>query len=136
MTAPQIVQEIEAAGGVLTLNGDRILYDVPKRARSLVDVLREHHDEVFRVLRERTCYPHGAGTTWWVRSDGSQVRALCHPDPYTLAVKRTNSIEPPDMPEGVRLLDWKPKHPPVAITTCAVVDEHCGNSVGVWSKSA
>jgi hypothetical protein len=53
VTAPQIIQEIEAAGGALALKGDRIAYDVPKAARGLVDVLRLHRDEVLQVLRER-----------------------------------------------------------------------------------
>lgn len=53
MTALQIIHEIEAAGGVLTLNGDRIRYDVPMGARALVDVLRQHRDEVLQALRGR-----------------------------------------------------------------------------------
>jgi hypothetical protein len=51
MTAPQLIQEIEAAGGVLALKGDKITYDVPKAARVLVDVLREHRDEVVHPAR-------------------------------------------------------------------------------------
>jgi hypothetical protein len=53
MTAPRLIQEIEAAGGVLALKGDRITYDIPKAALALVDVLREHRDEVVQVLRGR-----------------------------------------------------------------------------------
>lgn len=29
----------------------------------------------------------------------------------------------PPMPDGVELLEWKPRHPPVAITQCAVVTD-------------
>lgn len=53
MTAPQVIQQIEALGGTLALKGDRIAYDIPKAARVLVDVLREHRDEVVEVLRGR-----------------------------------------------------------------------------------
>jgi hypothetical protein len=53
VTAPQIIQEIETAGGILALKGDRIAYDMPKSARGLVDVLRLHREEVLQVLRER-----------------------------------------------------------------------------------
>jgi hypothetical protein len=53
MTAPQVIQEIEAAGGVLALKGDKITYDIPKAARPLVDVLRQHRDEVLQTLRGR-----------------------------------------------------------------------------------
>jgi hypothetical protein len=53
VTASQIIREIEAAGGVLTLNGDRIQYDVPKLARPLVEVLRHQRDEVLEALRGR-----------------------------------------------------------------------------------
>lgn len=53
MTASEIIREIEAAGGVLTLNGNRIHYDVPKEARALVDLLRRHRDEGLQALRGR-----------------------------------------------------------------------------------
>jgi hypothetical protein len=53
MTAPQVIQQIEALGGTLTLKGDRIAYDIPKAARVLVDVLREHRDQVVQLLRGR-----------------------------------------------------------------------------------
>jgi hypothetical protein len=53
MTAPQIIQEIEAAGGFLALKGDRIVYDVPRAARALLDVVRERREEVLQTLRGR-----------------------------------------------------------------------------------
>ena len=53
MTASEIVQHIEAAGGVLALNGDRIQYDVPKAAGALLDAVRVHRGEVLEVLRQR-----------------------------------------------------------------------------------
>ncbi len=53
MTAPKVIQQIEALGGTLALKGDHIAYDLPKAACGLVDVLREHRDEVVQVLRGR-----------------------------------------------------------------------------------
>jgi hypothetical protein len=53
MTAPQVIQQIEALGGTLALKGDRIAYDIPRAACGLVDILREHRDEVAQVLRGR-----------------------------------------------------------------------------------
>ena len=37
MTAPQLIQQIEALGGTLALKGDRIAYDIPKVASGLVE---------------------------------------------------------------------------------------------------
>jgi len=53
VTASDIVQQIEAAGGVLALNGNRIQYDVPKAAGALLDAVRVHRGEVLEVLRQR-----------------------------------------------------------------------------------
>lgn len=53
MTAPELIQTIEATGGVLTLNGDRIKYQLPEDAVALVEMLRECRDDVFRFLKER-----------------------------------------------------------------------------------
>ncbi len=53
MTAPELVHRIEAAGGLLTLRGDRIRYELPEDAASMVEVLRQYRTEVIQVLRER-----------------------------------------------------------------------------------
>jgi hypothetical protein len=53
VTAADIIRKVETAGGVLMLNGDRIRYELPEDAASLVDILRQHRDEVLRVLRGR-----------------------------------------------------------------------------------
>jgi len=53
VTATDIIREIETAGGVLRVNGDRIRYELPEHAATLVDVLRQHRDEVLRVLQGR-----------------------------------------------------------------------------------
>jgi hypothetical protein len=116
MTAPELVQTIEAAGGALTLRGDRIRYELPEDAAPMIEVLRQYRDEVFRLLRERErpecCYVHKAKATWWTRADGSPVCGKCHPDPYAVASEKTTKSEPQPMPKGVRLLQWAPKRPP------------------------
>lgn len=102
MTAPQIIEQIEAAGGILTLNGDRIRYELPEEAASLVDVLREHREEVLRFLRQ-------------------SLRR--HPDPCDPAIAAVNMAGPPEMPVGIRLLKWAPKQPPVILTRFSVVND-------------
>ena len=87
MTAQGVVEMVEAAGGVLALNGNRIRYRLPEDATSLIDVLREHRDEVIHFLQDR---------------------------------KR---IQDPVMPKGVKLVAWRPKKPPVAITSFSVVTD-------------
>jgi hypothetical protein len=128
VTAPELIQTIEAAGGVLSLRGDRIRYEVPEDAAlPLLQALRKHREEVIRVLREREpparCCVHGAEAKWWVRLDGSRVCGHCYPDPFAAAVEETDQICPPSMPEGVRLLAWSPERPPVAIETWAIVND-------------
>jgi hypothetical protein len=53
MTACQIVEEIEAAGGVLRLEGDRVRCNIPTSARALVEVARAHREGIREVLRQR-----------------------------------------------------------------------------------
>jgi hypothetical protein len=127
MTAPELIREIESVGGVLTIKGARIRYELPENAAPMIDALRQHRDEVFRVLRERErserCYIHQAETTWWARADGSPVCGKCHPDPYAVATEKAIQTERPQMPKGVRLLRWAPERPPVAIESWAVVND-------------
>lgn len=106
MTAPELIQTIEAAGGVLTLRGDRIRYELPEDAAPMIEALRQHRDDVFGVLRERQ------------RPEGGRT----HPDPYAVALKETTHSEAPPMPKGVRLLQWAPKRPPVTIESWSVVN--------------
>ena len=107
MTAPELIQTIEAVGGVLTLQGDRIRYELPAEAAPMIEMLRQYRDEVLGVLRERE------------RPEGKQS----HPDPYAVALEKTTQSEPPLMPIGVRLLRWAPARPPVAIGSWAVVND-------------
>ncbi|HEY4930888.1 MAG TPA: hypothetical protein VII23_04890 [Terriglobales bacterium] len=46
MTAPELIETIESVGGLLTLNGDRIHYELPEAAAPMLDVLRQCRDEV------------------------------------------------------------------------------------------
>ncbi len=125
MTAPELIQKIEAVGGVLTLNGARIRYELPEDAAPMIAMLRQYRDEVLRLLRERErperCHIHHAQTTWWTRADGSQVCGKCHPDPYADALEKTAQSEPQPMPQGVTLLQWAPERPPVVIERWAIV---------------
>jgi len=107
MTAPELIQTIEAVGGVLTLKGDRIRYELPEDAAPMIEVLRQYRDEVVGVLRERE------------RPEGGKI----HPDPYAVALEKTSQSEPPPMPTGVRLLRWVPERPPVVIERWAVVND-------------
>ena len=58
MTAPELIQTIEAAGGVLTLRGDRIRYELPEDSAPLIEVLRRYRDEVLGVLRSEIGRAH------------------------------------------------------------------------------
>lgn len=69
------------------------------------------------------CYVHGDRVQWWNRADGSAVCGLCHPDPFALAIRQAKTAGPPEMPEGVRLLEWNPLRPPVAIARWAVITD-------------
>ncbi len=53
MTAKQVIEQIEAAGGTLTINGERIRCRAPREAAHLVEELRAHRDDVRRLLEER-----------------------------------------------------------------------------------
>src|ERR1039458_6196339 len=114
MTAPELIERIEAAGGVLTLRGDRIRYELPEDATSMVEVLRQHRTDVIRVLRERE-RSEAAQAICWSDVDGAQICGKSHLDPYAVALEKTVQSDPPPMPKGVSLLEWVPERPPVAI---------------------
>ena len=96
MNAPELVQQIEAIGGVLTLSGERIRYELPENvAAPMIAALHQNRDAVLRVLRER---------------DLTEGCFLGQPHPQP-------------MPLGVKLLEWAPKQPPVAIATWAIVND-------------
>jgi hypothetical protein len=57
ISAHDVIDRIEAAGGVLTLQGDRIRCRLPEDACLLLDELRARRDEVFELLRQRADIP-------------------------------------------------------------------------------
>src|SRR5450755_818304 len=108
MTAPELLTTIESIGGVLSLSGDLIHYELPEAALPMLDVLRQCRDEVVRLLRGR---------------DGPQLCRRSNPDPYAVALEEAAHAGPPPMPAGVTLLQWAPLKPPVAIERWAVVTD-------------
>jgi hypothetical protein len=50
MTATALVERIVAAGGSLVLDGDRISYELPERAASLLPALRANREAVRSLL--------------------------------------------------------------------------------------
>ncbi len=67
------------------------------------------------------CPVHPASATWWHLQDGSPVCGLCHPDSGALVGEESAQSGPPAMPDGVRLLRWDLKQPPVEISRVSVV---------------
>jgi hypothetical protein len=57
MTCAQLIEQVEIAGGVLALNGERIHVRLPEDAAYLLDELRAHKDEVLSLLRRREEIP-------------------------------------------------------------------------------
>jgi hypothetical protein len=57
MNAPELIQHIEEIGGVLKLNGDRVRYELPEDAETLLPELRRLRDDVHAFLRERSSIP-------------------------------------------------------------------------------
>lgn len=125
MTAPELIDTIEAGGGALTLNGDRIRYELPEDAAPMVAVLRQFRDEVFRVLRDRehaeNCHIHRDHVTYQARDWRTPEEGRS--DPYAVALEETTKSVPQPMPNGVRLLRWAPETPPVTIESWAVVND-------------
>ena len=63
-----IVSRLEAAGGTLTLDGERIRYSIPSgdaAARGLLAELRERKPEVSYLLRVRAATPPGVRIIGW-----------------------------------------------------------------------
>ena len=57
MKAQEIIHEVEAAGGLLFLDGERICYELPPTAATLIPDLRAHRQEIVDVLRSRESLP-------------------------------------------------------------------------------
>jgi hypothetical protein len=56
-SAEQIIRNIEAVGGVLTIHGDRIRCRIPEDATPLLEELRTRREAVLLLLRERSAAP-------------------------------------------------------------------------------
>ena len=56
-SAEQLIERIEAAGGVLAIQGDRIRCRIPEDATPLLEELRARREAVFLLLRERSAAP-------------------------------------------------------------------------------
>ena len=68
MNALELVRQIEEIGGVLTLNGDRIRYELPEEGEALLPELRRLREDVRTFLRHRLSLPplpHGVSVVEW-----------------------------------------------------------------------
>ena len=57
MTAEEIVLHVEAVGGKLFLDGERLYYELPATAAPLLDNLRVQRNAVLALLQSRTFSP-------------------------------------------------------------------------------
>lgn len=57
MTAIEVLQAVEKAGGSVVLNGEHIKYSIPKPAAWLVAELRQQRDKIVPLLQQRTALP-------------------------------------------------------------------------------
>src|SRR4029077_6879980 len=67
-SAEQVIKGIEAVGGGLTIQGDRIRCRLPEGASSLLEELRARREEVLIVLRHRgeaPSMPRGVQLVQW-----------------------------------------------------------------------
>jgi hypothetical protein len=55
--AEQLIERIETAGGVLTVNGDQIRYQLPEDAVHLLNDLRAYKAEILALLSQRVAVP-------------------------------------------------------------------------------
>ena len=52
MNASEVLDAVQDLGGSLTLNGERIQYEIPTSADWLITELRQHREELVELLRE------------------------------------------------------------------------------------
>ena len=53
MEAQELIAQIEAAGGIFSLDGESIAYEVPSQVKPLLAELRQQKADALRFLRER-----------------------------------------------------------------------------------
>ena len=58
MTAIELVEAVEKAGGSLRLKGDRLQYELPREAVQLLPKLRDKRNEVMSLLQKRAIPPN------------------------------------------------------------------------------
>jgi hypothetical protein len=54
LKARDLIEAIEAVGGRLALNGEKIRYAIPEEAEELIEHLREQKPAIVEILRQRT----------------------------------------------------------------------------------
>ena len=84
-SAERVIESVEAMGGTLSIQGERIRCRLPEGAAHLVDELRANREEINTLLRERK--------------------------------------KVPPLPQGMRLVRWHPKTPPVGLVHIGVVTD-------------
>jgi hypothetical protein len=57
VTAAELIEIVESAGGIFTITGDRVRCVLPEDQQPLVPELRSNRDEVRRLLAEREQLP-------------------------------------------------------------------------------
>jgi Zn ribbon nucleic-acid-binding protein len=62
VTVAELVETVKKSGGVLALDGEQIKFQLPPNATHLLDLLREHKQELITILRARggrvATFPH------------------------------------------------------------------------------
>lgn len=101
MPVEEVIAKAYELGIELRLDGRYVKAVLPDRAdprvAEVLARLKASRGEVVRHLRERDL------------------------DPYQEAAERAAKARPPAMPKGVKLVAWRLKRPPVAISECSVV---------------
>jgi hypothetical protein len=71
-SAEQVIRNIEAVGGVLSIHGDRLRCRLPEQASAMLEALRAKRDEVLSILRQRgdaPPMPRGVKLVRWELKD-------------------------------------------------------------------
>jgi hypothetical protein len=71
LNARDLIEAIEAVGGRLALNGEKIRYAIPEEAGDLIEHLRKQKPAVVEILRQRT-----ESVPWPGYNGGQQF--VCH----------------------------------------------------------
>jgi hypothetical protein len=80
MNATELVRQVEEVGGTLHLKGDRIRYELPEEAETLVPELRRLRNEVLVLLKKRPVIPplpNGVSVVEWAPKQAPVVLTRC-----------------------------------------------------------